>query len=157
TRGPFEALRPELERAIRAGDPTATITRAETLDADVDAQLAIPRLSSLLASAVGLAALLLAGIGLYGTMAAAVHGRFHALGVRAAIGATPARLVGMVLRHAMAIGVLGAFLGSAGGLIASRLVGSALFEVAPIDPVAWSWAAGVLVLALGAAASVPAL
>jgi ABC-type antimicrobial peptide transport system permease subunit len=152
----LSALLPQLEVAVRAGDPAATIALAETVDEHLAGQLALPRLSTLLASGFGLAALLLSAIGLYGVMASAVSERTHELGVRAALGATPARLRMAVLARAGVIAGAGIAAGMVVALPASRFLETLLFEVPRTDPVALFGACGALLIVGLLAAYVPA-
>jgi putative ABC transport system permease protein len=133
---PLSLLLPPLRRAVHAADPEATIARAETMDGLIDAQLALPRLSTLLLSTFGLAALLLAAVGLYCTMAATVKERTRELGIRAALGATPGRLRANVLSQAAMIAGTGGIAGLLGAFAVSRFLRSQLFDVSPTDPVA---------------------
>jgi predicted permease len=152
----LSTLLPQLRVAVRAGDPAATIALAETVDEHLAGQLALPRLSTLLASGFGLAALLLSAIGLYGVMASAVSERTHELGVRAALGATPARLRMAVLARAGVIAGAGIAAGMVVALPASRFLETLLFEVPRTDPVALFGACGALLIVGLLAAYVPA-
>ena len=97
-------------------------------------------------------ALLLAAIGLYGVMAAAVREQTREIGVRMALGATPERVRREVLGRAVVVTSLGAVVGLAGALAGSRLLAALLFEVSPTDPVTLVGASLVLVaVGLGAA------
>jgi ABC-type antimicrobial peptide transport system permease subunit len=80
-------------------------------------------------SAVGLVALLLAAIGLYGVMTALVRDETREIGIRMALGATAAAVRRGVLRRAMILAVAGAGAGVVVALIASRALTSLLFEV----------------------------
>jgi predicted permease len=153
---PLETVLPEIRRAVRAADGAVTITRAEAMDDLVAEQLAVPRLSTRLLSAFGLAALLLAAIGLYGVMAASVRERTRELGIRAALGATPGRLRLEVLTQAGIIAAAGATVGLIAALATSRFLQSLLFEVKPLDPAAILGACGTLMLVALAAAYFPA-
>lgn len=152
----LEALLPDLRSAVRAADPGVTITRADAMDDLLAGQLALPRLSTRLLAGFGLAALLLAAIGLYGVMAASVRERTRELGMRAALGATPGRLRGDVLTQAGIIPAAGAAVGKIAALAMSRFLQSLLFEVHPTDPAALLGACGILMLVALAAAWFPA-
>ena len=96
--------------------------------------LAQPRIAAVFLGGFGLAALLLAAIGLYGVMALAVRERTHELGVRKALGASAARLGWDVLGEALATTLVGGVAGVAAALLLTRLLVGFLFEVSPMDP-----------------------
>ncbi len=89
-------------------------------------------------------------------MASAVREQTRDIAVRIALGATPARVRGEVLRRAMAVSLVGSAVGLAVALIASHLARSLLFDVSPTDPVALLAACGVLLAVASIAAYVPA-
>ncbi|HET7584984.1 MAG TPA: ADOP family duplicated permease [Gemmatimonadaceae bacterium] len=153
---PLESALPDLRRALRDVDPQARIARAQPMDALIDNQLALPRLSTLLLSALGGAALVLAAIGLYGVMAAAVREEAHDIGIRSALGATPGRLRAEVLQRAAIIVAAGGAAGIADALIASRFLRALLYQVRPTDPLALLGACGALIVVALVAAYVPA-
>jgi predicted permease len=147
TSEPLAPLLPGLERAVRAGDPSATIALARPIDAELADQLAVPRLSMLLASAFGATALLLAVVGLYGVMASAVRERMAELGVRSALGATPGRLCAAVLGRAALVAGCGAVAGLAALLVVAPALRGLLFEVSPTDPASMLGSVGILLTA----------
>ncbi len=101
-------------------------------------------------------ALALAALGLYGIMASAVREQTRDIGVRMALGATPARVRNDVLRRAMRVCLAGAAVGIALSLATSRVIASLLFEVSPTDPGALVGACWVLLAVAAIAAYVPA-
>ena len=120
------------------------------------APLAQPRLSATLLFGFAFVSLLLAAIGLYGVMAAAVRGSTRELGVRAALGASPDRLRRGVLAQALVVVGIGTVIGLVTALAASRLLTALLFEVSPTDPIALLGAAGTLITVAMIAAYGPA-
>ena len=96
--------------------------------------LAEPRMSASILAVFGLAALLLAALGLYGVMALAVRERTHELGVRRALGATAHRLRSDVLVDALRVTAAGTAAGLVVALLLSRLLAPLLFDVEPWDP-----------------------
>jgi putative ABC transport system permease protein len=134
---------------VRSVDPDAALLESNTMDEIIAPELAQPRLNALLLSAFALAALVLAAIGLYGIMASSVAQQTRELGVRLALGATPARLRQMILGHALSVAGAGALVGFLLTIAGSRFLASLLFEVSPSDPVTL---VTVSVLLLGVAA-----
>lgn len=156
TAGSLTSLLPAIRREMRAVNPQLALWYAEPMSALLDAPLAQPRMSALLMSAFGAAALLLAALGLYGLMASMVRERTREIGVRMALGATPERVRRDILRHAMITCGSGALVGVAGALALSRLLASQLFQVSPTDPVALIAACALLLAVALIAAYLPA-
>jgi ABC-type lipoprotein release transport system permease subunit len=104
-----------------------------------------PRFDAALLTLFAAMGLLLASIGLYGVMAFLVAQRTQEIGVRMAIGASPAAIAGMVLRSAARWTVAGAILGIAGSLVAAQALKSMLFGVAAHDVLTLAGSAGVLI------------
>ena len=103
------------------------------------------KLLSRLLAAFASIALLLAGLGLHGVLSHAVGQRRREIGVRMALGATAASVRGLVVRQAATVATVGALIGIAGALWASRWVEALVFETSPQDPVTLGAAAAVLV------------
>lgn len=100
--------------------------------------------------------LVLGTIGVYGVVAYSVSRRRAELGIRAALGADPRRLLTSVVGGGLVPVVLGVAGGIVGSLALSRVVASFLFGVQPTDPASFAVAGGVLLLAGVCAALVPA-
>ena len=90
-------------------------------------------------------ALVLAAIGIYSVIAYFVTQRTHEIGIRLALGATPAQVVRLVVRQAMGPVALGLAAGVVGAVLAARLLQSQLGEVSAADPLAFG--AGLALLA----------
>jgi putative ABC transport system permease protein len=86
----------------------------------------------------------LAAVGLYGVMAFVVAGRTREIGIRMALGAGPARVLGQVMTESIVLTASGIVLGVLGALSAARLVGSFLYGLKATDP--WTYAALALLL-----------
>ncbi len=152
TEGDLASLLPSVRDAARRVQPGLQVWSARPMDRFLDGPLAQPRLGSFLLSGLGAVALLLAAIGLYAVMAAAVRERTHDIGVRMALGATPARVRREVMREAFVVVIAGLAVGLVGAFAGTRILVSLLYEVTPGDP--FSLAGAILVLlivALGAA------
>jgi len=150
------ALLPALRAAGRDVDPELALWQPQTMDEILDEPLAQPRLSALLMSSFGVAALLLSGVGLFGVMASLVRDQTREFGIRIALGAAPSRVRMAVLRRAALVTGCGAAVGLAVALLGSRLLAALLFEVSPTDPLALGGACLVLLGVAAAAAYLPA-
>jgi putative ABC transport system permease protein len=128
-----------------------------TMEDRVLASLARPRLYALLLGGFAFFAVLVAGVGVLGTLSFTVAQRSRELAVRAALGARAADLVQLVLRQGLIVAGAGIIVGVAAGLVAARGVAALLYDVRPHDPVTFAAVPiGVLLLTI-AASLVPAL
>jgi predicted permease len=132
-----------LRAEVAAIDPTTPLV-IESLRQHVGRLAERPRFNAVLLGLFAGMGLLLATIGLYGVVSFLVAQRTQEIGVRMALGATPAAIGGMVLRHAARSTAAGAAVGAVGSFFALRLLGTMLFRVPARDP--WTVAAVLLVL-----------
>jgi putative ABC transport system permease protein len=102
-------------------------------------------------------ALVLATVGIYAMMAFLVRQRTHEIGIRLALGARPADAIGLVLRRGLALTLIGAAIGIAGGVAVSQMMTGLLFGVSTIDPVSFIGPAVVLTIVSLLACYIPAL
>jgi putative ABC transport system permease protein len=149
TAGDPAAMVPAVRAAVSELDPRAAIFEVRPLTEYVDAARATRRFTMILAAALAGVALLLACVGVYAVLAYAVAGRRHELGVRRALGASHARVVGAVFGEGLGFALAGSVVGFAGALVAGRLLQTQIYAVDARDPV--SFAAAVLMVLLGAA------
>ena len=110
-----------------------------------------------LLAAFSLVGLLLAAVGLYGLVSYGVSQRTREVGVRIALGATSRQVLRLIVSNGMALVAAGLVLGVGGAVLTTRLLGSLVFGVSPLDPVAFSSAALTLVAVAVAAHLVPAM
>jgi putative ABC transport system permease protein len=101
--------------------------------------------------------LLLAAVGIHGVIAFSVEQRTREMGIRFAVGATPAAVQRMVLRDAMRLAILGMLAGLAGSAALSRFMTSLLYGVQPLDPGVLTISGMALLATAAAAAWLPAL
>jgi putative ABC transport system permease protein len=150
------ALLAAARREIAALDPSLPLARPARLEEVVSETLDRRRFLSLLAASFGVAAALLAALGLYGVLAYSVRQRVPEMGVRLALGALPTQVMRLVMRDALLIVAGGALAGLAAAAFSARLLESLLFQLSSRDPLAFAGAAA-LVVAVGAlAAALPA-
>jgi ABC-type antimicrobial peptide transport system permease subunit len=107
-------------------------------------------------SGVGLVAMVLAAIGLYGVIAYSVARRTREIGIRMALGASGSSVVGLVMRQGLTLAGLGAAAGALLALVAAKAVAGALYDVSSVDPVTWISATITLFVVAALANAVPA-
>jgi predicted permease len=128
----------EVRNVIRSLDPALPIYDARTLNEHMQVAVFAQRLAANLLGAMGVLALLLAAIGLYGVMAYAVSQRTQEMGIRLALGASPGSLLGMIVRQGMKLTTAGLVIGLAVALGAFGSIGavrSILPGISPLDPI----------------------
>lgn len=138
----------EVRRAMAAVDPNMPVTSIRTLREQVASQFTQQRLIARLTSLFGILSLVLASIGLYGVTAYNAERRTNEIGVRMALGANRGHVVGLVLRGAFALIVVGLLLGVPLSLAAGRFLDHQLYGMSPYNPVVTL----VAVVALGVSA-----
>ncbi|HEX3866456.1 MAG TPA: ADOP family duplicated permease [Gemmatimonadaceae bacterium] len=113
--------------------PGVALARVSSVDALLAGPLAGPRMDALLLGAFAIAALMLAGVGVFGVLATMVRQRRHEMGIRMALGAAPIDVAWLVLRRGLVLAAAGALTGLFGALVTNRLLVSLLFDVRPTD------------------------
>jgi putative ABC transport system permease protein len=112
TAGDPTALAPDVRAAIRAIDPDQPITLVRSMDAHIEYELAAISFIGLFVGALGLLAIFLSAMGIYGVMAHGVVQERREIGIRMAMGARAGRLVGMVTRRGLTLAGIGMLLGT---------------------------------------------
>jgi predicted permease len=128
------ALTAAVRREIRAMDPDLPIYGARSMTARVDESLATRRFSMLLLTLFAALALGIASIGIYGVMAYLVNQGTRELGIRLALGATPALILRMVVSQGMTTALVGVTLGLAGAFGLTHVMQTLLFGIDAVDP-----------------------
>jgi predicted permease len=145
-----------LRERMRQFDPNVPIVGLQTLEEQIGYSLRTERLVASLSAVFGGLATLLAAIGLYGVMAHSVTRRTREMGIRMALGATRASIVGIVMREAAVMVAVGLGVGVPLALALADLIRSQLFGLDPRDPLTLLGAALVLTMAGGFAGFLPA-
>lgn len=153
--GAPEGYRDTVERLIRQRNPSIAL-KSTTMAAMQSESVAAPRFQAFLMGSFAVLAALLAMTGVYGLISWQVARRTAELGVRIAVGASPANVVGLVMRWALALTGVGLVCGLGIAAAGTRALKSMLFGLAPEDPVTWVAAVAGMVLVAGLAAIVPA-
>jgi putative ABC transport system permease protein len=112
-----------------------------------------------IATALGLfaaVAIALAALGLYGVLAYFVSRRTHEIGIRVTLGASGGKVLRMVITRGMILVGVGAILGIAGSLGATRLVEGMLYQVSPTDPTTYAGVTGFFLALAAGACAIPA-
>ena len=154
--GATTAVSALLRSAVREADSQQPISRLRTIEEILSGSLSERRFNTWIVMLFAATALLLAGIGTYGVMAFAVTSRTRELGVRAALGATPADLIRLVLGQGLLLTLVASGIGLVAAVGLTRYMASLLFNVAPRDPATFALVAGVLALVAIAATLIPA-
>jgi putative ABC transport system permease protein len=144
TRGEPSTLVSRLRAAVRDVDAAIPLAQARTLDQWLVDTIANPRLTTLLAGAFALIALLLAAIGIYGVVAYSVGQRRSEIGLRMAVGATKSQVLALVLRGGLTSAAIGTTFGLTAAFLANQLIASLLFDMRPDDPLTFVSAAMLL-------------
>ncbi len=147
----------QVRTQVQAVDPNLPVFHAETLDDVLSSSLSVRRFSMEMVALFAGTALLLAGLGIYGTISFLVNEQSREIAIRLALGAQRRDILKMVLRQGLTLATAGAGVGLVGALIVSRLMSGLLFGVSPYDLSTFAGVTAVLT-AVGIAASyVPAL
>lgn len=153
--GDAMALLPAVRQSLRSIDPAIPAVGANTLDETRTASLARQRLPALFIGVFAGLALALAVLGMYGVIAYTVTLRTRELGIRAALGGSRSSILGLVVRDGLQMAVIGTVIGIGAAALGSRLLGALLYGVTAHDPLAFTGAAAVLLVASVAACLVP--
>jgi predicted permease len=155
TGSPAQRL-PEVREVIRTMDPALPVFDARTLEQQVRERADRQRGVSVLVGAFGAVALLLAAVGLYGVMSYAVSRRAREMGIRLALGATPAQLSALIARDAARLALAGVLAGSTLALPLASMLGALLFGPQIADVAAFGLICALLIAVALVASLVPA-
>jgi putative ABC transport system permease protein len=134
TKGDPTRMTGPVRQAIQSVDRNQPVFNVNTMENLLEDSMATKRVSMLLFSAFAGVALLLSAIGLYGVISYSVTQRTHEIGVRMALGAEAARVVGMVVGQGALLVALGLTIGFAAALALGRFLEQMMFGVSPSDP-----------------------
>ncbi len=151
------AISAQMRAQIQSVDSTLPVFEAETLNDVLASSLSVRRFSMEMVASFAVTALLLAGLGIYGTVSYVVNEQKREIAIRLALGAQRGNILEMVLRRGIELAAIGAALGVAGALIVSHLMAGLLFGVSPSDLPTFAVVTVVLSTVALAASYVPAL
>ena len=156
TAGEPEPVAPSIRSALREIDRAQPLVNMRTMKGTMAGTVAQPRLQMTLLMAFASIAVALATVGVYGVMAYTVSQRTPEIGVRIAVGATPGKVVAMVVLQGARLALLGVALGLIAAALAAGTVQSLLFEVKGLDPLTFTVAPVLLGIAALLASYIPA-
>jgi putative ABC transport system permease protein len=156
TTGDPRRLAEAVEREIRSVDPDQGVGEIQTMEQLVSDAIARPKAQTMLFAVFGGLALVLVCIGIYGVLAYAVAQQTREIGVRVALGATPASAFAFVLRDGLRITAVGLIVGLGVALLLTRYMQGLLFEVEPFNPAVFASVTMLLTLVATVACAVPA-
>jgi putative ABC transport system permease protein len=154
--GDPDAIVPEIRQAILSVDPTQPPSDVLTMEARVDRTFAQRRFYTTLIALFALAALFLAGAGVYGTVSYFVTRRLRELGIRIALGAAGTGIMGLVIRRGARLAVWGIALGLVGVWVSTRVAEGVVYGIHALDPPTLLGGCLSLVLVTVLASAVPA-
>jgi putative ABC transport system permease protein len=154
--GSPEALLPNIRQRIAKMDASLALANVNTMEQWLSNSAAQPRLNTVLLTTFAVVALVIAAIGIYGVLAYSVNQRTREIGLRMALGATPARVLNLIVHEGMKMVLAGVVIGLVGGLALGKTVSSLVFGVPVHDPVTFVVVAALLTVIALAACIIPA-
>jgi predicted permease len=151
-----QTLVPAIKAIVHRVNPEHPFPDVTPLQAEIDRATAPRRFVLRLISMFSFLGLALAVIGIYGVVAESVAERVPEIGVRIALGASPADVVTLIMRQAVWMVAVGLGLGLAGAVLVSRQMTALVFGVGTLDPLSYAAACAMLVAAALAACAIPA-
>jgi predicted permease len=151
------AILVQVREEVQAVDPELPVFHAETLDDVLSTSLSVRRFSMEMVAFFAATALLLAGLGIYGTISYVVSEQKREIAIRLALGADRGNILTMVLRRGLTLAASGAAFGIAGALIVSHLMAGLLYGVSPTNLPIFVGVTAVLTAVALAASYIPAL
>jgi predicted permease len=156
TRGDADRLVADMRRALLEIEPNLVFIEDETMEAMVDVTLLPVKAGASLVGVIGLVGAALAAIGLYGIIAFSIARRTREIGIRLAIGSSPADIRWLVMRQGLTVTAVGAAVGLLLAAASAVFIARIVYGVGVADPLAWGAAVVCLSLFSIAANAIPA-
>ncbi|MGA2890906.1 MAG: ABC transporter permease [Terracidiphilus sp.] len=145
-----------VRQAVHTVDPDLPVAKFSTLTTLVNTSMTADRFSVILVGALGMLALILASVGMYGVISYSVLQRMPEIGLRMALGAKRSQVFAMILRNGGRLAIAGVTIGLIAALAATRLMARFLFGVQPTDPFTFAVVSFLLILVALLASYLPA-
>jgi predicted permease len=145
-----------IRNEIAAVDPNLSMTPVQTLEGVTSMGTLPQRMAAIISASLGVLALLLSGMGIYGVIAYMVTQRTREVGVRVAIGAQGREIMGLVVRSGLRLALPGILIGIVLALGLAQLMRAFILGVAPLDPITFTVVPALLLAMIGIATWVPA-
>jgi len=147
---------PAIRTIVHDLNPNLVVDNIATMEQIVSNSITIPRSYAVLLGTFSLAALILATVGIFGLLSYFVKQRTQEIGIRRAIGGQTGEILLLVLQQGVTLGLIGAFIGIAGGVATTRYLQRMLFGVTALDPSIFFLVPGVFLLVTLIASYIPA-
>jgi len=156
TAGDPMSLAPAVRRAIHERDAALAVSGVEPLETTLSRSVSQRRFAMLLLGLFAASALLLGAVGIHGVLSYEVATRRREIGIRMALGARPAGILGLVISEGAVLTAIALAIGGAGAFALTRFLGTLLFGVGATDPLTLAIVAVVMTVVALAATSIPA-
>jgi predicted permease len=150
------SLKDVVRRVVQQVDPVLPVSELRTGEDHADRQLGALRLTTEVSMILGLLALILAGLGLYGVVSYAVSARTREIGIRVALGAHSTNVRALIIRQGMLLSIVGIAVGLIASLLVAPVLRSMLINLPPTDPITFAGVSGLLIAIALVACYVPA-
>jgi predicted permease len=147
----------QVREQVQSMDATLPVFHAQTLEAVLATSLSVRRFSMEMVAFFAATALLLAGLGIYGTISYVVNEQRREIAIRLALGAQKGTILRMIMGRGFTLAAAGAGLGVGGALVVSHLMAGLLYGVSPRDPLTFAGVTAVLTTLALAACYIPAV
>jgi putative ABC transport system permease protein len=126
-----------VRKVVADVDPSVPVSNVKTTEQIVSASVATPRLTMWLLVTFALLALILGAVGVYGVISYSVSRRRHEIGLRMALGAQQKDILRMIIWQSLVLTLVGIVVGSVAAFGVTRVLRNLLYQVSPVDPLAF--------------------
>jgi ABC-type antimicrobial peptide transport system permease subunit len=156
-RAGLQSLLADVQRAVWSMNASLPLANVRTLQEIYDKSLARTSFTLVMLAIAGAMALLIGLVGIYGVISYSVSQRRREIGIRVALGAQQRELTRLFIAHGFVLALIGVACGLAGAVALTRVLGSLLFGVNPVDPLTYAVVSLGLIAAAIGASYIPAL